>query len=113
MTEVPAPPFAVTSRATPGGRYLVSVRGEVDAHVAPQVAAELERLEGDGADRITVDLTEVPFLDSSGIGVLLAAAKRLGRSRLTVVAPGVPIRRALEITGADRVLDVVGEPADA
>jgi anti-sigma B factor antagonist len=102
-------PFAVSSRATSGGRYLVLVQGEVDLHVSPQVAAELERLEDDGADGIVVDLTEVPFLDSSGIGVLLAAGKRLGTTRLTVVAPGVPIRRALEITGADQVLHVVGE----
>jgi anti-sigma B factor antagonist len=107
-----APPFAVSSRATSGGNYLVRVQGEVDLHVSMHVAAELERLEDDGADGIVVDLSEVPFLDSSGIGVLLAAGKRLGRSRLTVVAPGMPVRRALELTGADRVLHVVGEQTE-
>ena len=113
MTILPSLPFAVTSRRCPAARYLVSVQGEVDLNVAPHVAAELERLEEGGADRIVVDLTEVPFLDSSGIGVLLAASKRLGRSRLTVVAPGAPVRRVLGAHRCRPCLQVVDERSEA
>jgi anti-sigma B factor antagonist len=109
LSAVPAvAPFSIDAeRSTDGWRVVVC--GEVDLHVAPQLAAAIQRAEEERLPRIVVDLTQVPFLDSSGIGVLLAASKRVGRSRLTIVAPGREVRRVLELTGADRVLRVVDE----
>jgi anti-sigma B factor antagonist len=104
--------FSIQSRRVAPDRVLVVVRGEVDLYVAPELAAELERHGAEPGLRITVDLTDVPFCDSSGIGVLLGASKRLGRSRLSVIAPGSAVRRSLELTGADRVLDLVDGTGD-
>ncbi|HEY7792771.1 MAG TPA: STAS domain-containing protein [Gaiellaceae bacterium] len=104
--------FSIESTRVAPDRLLVVVRGEVDLHVAPQLAAELERHGSELGLGITVDLTDVPFCDSSGIGVLLAASKRLGRSRLSVIAPGPDVRRSLELTGADRALNLVDGTGD-
>ena len=104
--------FSIESRRVAPDRVLVVVRGEVDLYVAPELAAELERHGSEPGVRITVDLTDVPFCDSSGVGVLLGASKRLGRSRLSVIAPGPDVRRSLELTGADRVLHLVDGTED-
>ena len=53
---------------------MVHVRGEIDLATAPALRACLLALEGD----VIVDLSEVDFLDSTGIGVLVAQRKRLG-----------------------------------
>lgn len=90
--------------------YLVRVAGEVDLYSAPQLEEALGGLLDDGAARVLVDMTDVPFLDSTGLGVLLAFATRLGRERFAVTGLGLESRRVVEITGADRVIPIVETP---
>ena len=56
---------------------------------------------------MTVDLTDAPFLDSTGLAVLLAGARLMGPERFALTGVGIESRRVIEITGADRVLTVV------
>jgi anti-sigma B factor antagonist len=87
--------------------YLVRVSGELDLHSAPQLENELEDVLRDGATYVLVDLRDVPFLDSSGLGVLLGAANRLGRDGFVLTGLGLESRRVLEITGADQLFTIV------
>ena len=110
MREAPLPEFGITAERLSNDSYLVRVSGELDLHTAPQLDNELEGMLRDGAAYVLVDLRDVPFLDSSGLGVLLSAAHRLGKDGFVLSGLGLESRRVLEITGADRVLTVV-EPS--
>jgi anti-sigma B factor antagonist len=78
----------------------VVVGGEVDMATAPQLRDALMTLVEAGVSRIVLDCRGLDFLDSSGIGVLIAVRKRLGDDGvLTLEAPPAHVRKVLELTG--------------
>jgi len=87
---------------------LLTVHGDADLHSAPELRERLERLDDEGVTALVVDLSEVIFIDSMALGLLLAAMKRVrsreGHLRLVVSRP--EIRRIFEITLLDRVLAI-------
>jgi anti-sigma B factor antagonist len=103
------PTFALATEHVLDGSYVVRVTGELDLYTSPDLEEALASLVVDGATDVVVDLTEVPFLDSSGLAVLLTAARRLGRERFTLTGVGLEPRRVLEITGADGLLRIADE----
>jgi anti-sigma B factor antagonist len=95
--------------ARPGrGCTVMQVRGELDMETAPQLRAGLQRLVDAGDRRVVVDLAEVAFMDSSGLGALVTVFRSLseagGRLSLAAVQPGV--RSVLRITSVDQVVDI-------
>lgn len=80
-------------------RTVVIVRGDVDATTAPQLRAVIDAL-GEDVRVIELDVGEVGFLDSSGLGVVAAALRRLEpvRGRLELSAVPDHVHRLLEIT---------------
>ena len=76
---------------------VVYVVGEIDLATAPQLRACLKALDG----TVVVDLCEVAFLDSSGIGVLIAARNRLAATggELTLHNPNDIVARTLTVVG--------------
>jgi anti-anti-sigma factor len=96
-----------------GPAALVTVRGELDLMAIAQLEPELERL-GDepGVDVVAVDLRELDFLDSSGLGLLVITARRLdecGR-RLVLVRGQQAVQRVFEITRMTERLEFVDAP---
>lgn len=89
-----------------GAAALVETGGEIDLHSAPQLRAALLKACEMPAPRIVVDLSEVTFIDSTGIGVLVGALKRARESGGEVHFCGIQtrVRRVFEITGLLRVL---------
>ena len=86
----------------------VRVAGEIDLETAPRLRECLASLTGD----VVVDLTEVSFVDSQAIGLLVAEHKRSRRragERLVVTGSSPMALRAFEITGVDQVLDLNGD----
>lgn len=86
---------------------VVSVEGELDLYSAPQLREAVTAAVQDGADHIVLDLTGVPFMDSSGLGVVVACLKRLRESggELSVVTPpSSPPTKLLSLTGLDRAI---------
>lgn len=87
------------------GRFVVTLAGELDLAAADGLWTELQRLiEPTGV--VVLDGTELRFLDSSGLRVLLLAharAKEVGGS-LRLVAPHRAVRRTLQLTGADDLM---------
>jgi anti-sigma B factor antagonist len=88
-----------------GGELVVTVRGELDLAVADGLARTIEPLLKPGAV-VVLDGTEMTFLDSSGLRALLQAHKRAQSdgASFRVVAPQQPVRRVLELAGADAYL---------
>jgi anti-sigma B factor antagonist len=80
---------------------VLRVFGEVDIQTSPILDEELRRVVGEGVSSIIVDLSEVTFLDSTGLSVLIAGLKRCQNARgdLRLVSPRSNVRKVLEITG--------------
>jgi anti-sigma B factor antagonist len=95
------------STSTIGAVVVVAVGGEIDVHTAPQVDDALEAAAGPGV-ALVADLSEVAFIDSTGLSVLVRA---LARARdddgsLALVAPTERVTKVLRLTGLDAVLNV-------
>ncbi|GGS32859.1 MULTISPECIES: STAS domain-containing protein [Actinokineospora] len=103
-------------RSDHGDAVVVTAEGEVDLATAPQLAAALA-VAGADADRLLVaDLSKLRFLGSAGLAVLVTAgtdAEQNGRSLVVVAGPECVARRALHLTGLDRVLTIVDDEGAA
>lgn len=93
-----------------GSQAVVAVAGEIDAATAPILKEKLLALVETGVERVVVDLTEVTFIESVGLGTLVAARKRLvagDKSLCLVIADHqVNIRGPFEITRLDEVFPI-------
>jgi anti-sigma B factor antagonist len=108
-------PFRLHVEQRPDGRCLVVAAGEADLHAAPELDGGIRTCE-DGAVRVVVvDLTEATLLDSTALGVLVAAHGRLAKQGvpLKLVCTNRLIRRALRITGLDRVFELYSSSSEA
>ena len=108
------PEFALTEDPLDADRHVVAVRGEIDLFTAPELKQKLtDAIEG-GKSRIVVDLTDTTFLDSTALGVLIGAVKRLRSrdGRLTIVNVDDNIAKTFEITGLDQIF-VIAETREA
>lgn len=87
-----------------GHEAIVRVKGEVDLATAPALDDELRGLLADGTCRLTVDLSEMTFVDSTGLATLIRALRvaREGGGDVVLHAPQRCARKVLEISGADR-----------
>jgi anti-anti-sigma factor len=89
------------------GETVVRVAGELDAATTVRLRRVLADLVRQPVTRIVVDLADVTFMDSAGLGALLAnrvAAERVG-IELCVVSPAPQVARVLDITGTtDRLV---------
>jgi anti-sigma B factor antagonist len=97
--------FDVRSETTHAGAAVLYVSGDLDLASAPRLGEALTELV---ADPVVVDLSECTFLDSAGMGVLLASARALSNSgrSLRVAAADPRILRVLEITAVDTLIAV-------
>jgi anti-sigma B factor antagonist len=105
VTRELAPSLAEIKTAWFGDVYVIAVSGELDRSGAVRLRNELERIDHLGGRTIVVDLLSVPFIDSTALGVLVAAAKRVGQAkgRLILVADDPRTLRVFHVTGLDRV----------
>jgi anti-sigma B factor antagonist len=84
---------------------LVVVQGELDVATSPRLRRQLDEAVDAGAREVRVDLTAVGFMDSSGLGALMAVHHRLRdrQGRVTITGAAPPVRKILEITALDEV----------
>ena len=105
----------VVRRLTPSGVRLVFTGAEAleSANAEAVKSASLKAVRG--ASEAIVDLSEIEFVDSAGVGVLVAVYRSMrqrgGRARFCGVRPGV--RSVLEIIRLDEILDLVDDPLQA
>jgi anti-sigma B factor antagonist len=93
-------------------RAVVALSGEHEAYTADKLARHLSGLLAEGVG-VTVDLCRATFIDSTVVGVLLAAHRRahdegLPFSLKVGADTGWPVRRLLEVTGLETQLEIVG-----
>lgn len=90
-----------------GDVHTISLAGELDLASAEKVQVELERVEAGDALSIVVDLSELTFIDSTGVRLVLSAHARLcdaGADRLLLLRGPAQVQRAFEICGVESLL---------
>lgn len=98
-------PLEVQIRQSPTGVTVVAPTGRLDVAGAPALKDAIGEAARDGAPRIVIDMEGVSFVDSTGLGSVIAALKQI-RSRdgeLRLAAPNQQARVVLELTTLDRV----------
>ena len=92
------------------------IRGELDLSTGHHLAWSVEQAVVQHCTVVAVDLTGVPFIDCSAVGVLVGAVHRLREAsgELVVTGASPQVRRLLELTGTCSVLGIgEGDPTDA
>lgn len=97
----------ITERLLDSGPPVLTVVGRLDAVAAPELKRHLKGLVAEGYQRIVVDLSGVPFIDSSGLAALvsgLKAAREAGGTILLASLDG-QARTVFTVTLLDRVFE--------
>jgi anti-anti-sigma factor len=97
--------------STDGEQAVVALRGELDMSGVDRARQAIEEAESLDKQLLVLDLSQLEFIDSTGLEVVLRAARRAhdaGR-RLIVLRPSRYVRRLLEMTAIDQSLDVVDD----
>ena len=98
-----------------GDCAVLQVAGEVDLYTAPMLREQILELAAKGAVHVIADLGRVDFLDSTGLGALVGALKRLREAggSLALVVSTPRILRIFQITGLTKALGAQPSVADA
>jgi len=88
--------------------HVIAVGGELDMRASPELKKTIDQVLARGVSLLVVDLTAATFIDSTGIGALVAALKRLTKSggSLELVCTEQNLLRVFELTGLDRLLSI-------
>jgi len=107
--------FAIEDRPVDSDTHIVSVAGEIDLFTAPEFKQRVSAPIDEGRTHVVVDLTETTFIDSSSLGVLIGAHRRLRRleGALVIVCSNDAIVKTFRITGLDSVFTIVGSLDEA
>ena len=86
--------------------HTICPSGELDVATADDVQAELERVEATDASSIVLDLSDLTFMDSTGVRLLVNAEvrSRADSNRLTLLRGRPAVQRVLELTSVDVLL---------
>jgi anti-sigma B factor antagonist len=87
---------------------VIAVAGELHVTTAPEFSASLNDAIADGKTAVVLDMTDVAFIDSTGLSVLLNALRRVTRreGRLALVCTNPTVLRLFEITRLDSTFDI-------
>ncbi|ADC49895.1 MULTISPECIES: STAS domain-containing protein [Alkalihalophilus] len=90
------------------GAELVYVTGEIDAYTAPKLRSTLTPLAEQGSNKIIVDLTNVQYIDSTGLGIFVGILKLTDSKDSSLVLTGLSerVHRLFTITGLDEVIQI-------
>ncbi len=100
--------FQITEEQRPGIGYVLTLYGHLDAVTAPELKSELKRLVAEGHNQLVADLTEVSFIDSSGLSALVSGLKAAREAGGTLRLAGLneQTRTAFRLTLLDRVFEI-------
>src|ERR687894_1146099 len=94
---------------------IVAVKGEIDVYTAPKLREKLIELVSEGSYNVVVNLEGVDFLDSTGLGVLVGALKRVKahQGSLALVCTQDKILKIFKITGLTKVFPIHASEQEA
>ena len=94
--------------SAPDGVAILTVRGELDGHTAPQLKAALVAAMHQGETAIMIDLEACPFIDSTGLAVLCGVARMLrapnGSPGLAAISTQPQVARVFGVSHVDEAV---------
>lgn len=98
-----------------GDRCVVSPSGDIDLTASPVLREALRKAQADKPSRLIVDLSGVPYMDSSGVATLVEAMQAARRNNSSLVLCGMQqkVRSIFEIARLDTVFKIVGTRDEA
>ena len=94
---------------------IVDVNGDIDVLTSGALRDRLLAAVGQGHDGLVVNLGNVEFIDSTGIGVLIGIRRRVqaGRGAFALAVPSRRTRRILDIAGVSKIFSIHDSAAEA
>jgi anti-sigma B factor antagonist len=94
---------------------VLAVRGDLDVYTAPRLKQEFVELIGGGCIRLVLDLERVEFIDSSALGVLIGALRRVREKggAIHIVCTRANVLNLFRLTGLYEVFPVFATAAKA
>ena len=113
--HAPQPSFRVEDEEIDATTHVVGVEGDVDLYSAPDLKTHVLGAIDGGKTKIVVDLSKATFIDSTTLGVLVGARKRLRERQgsIAVVCPDKEKLGLFEMTGLDRVFSIHSDRDEA
>jgi anti-sigma B factor antagonist len=102
----------VETRAAHG---LIRAVGELDFSSSETLRAAAEGVLAEGHETLLIDLSEVRFLDSTGLSALVAVGRAAARrgSSVGLIAPSEPVLHVLRLMGVDNVFPTYASESEA
>lgn len=97
------------------GVAVVRFEGNLDTNTAPEAQARLDDLVAAGTEKVLVDFSELDYISSAGLRVLLATAKKLrsGGGNLRLCSLNETVAEIFEISGFSTIFAVFASEAQA
>jgi anti-sigma B factor antagonist len=100
--------FSIDRRELAADISALVVQGDLDLSTAPSLKWALEDLHSEEGHHVVVDLSDVGFIDSTALGVLVGAQRALDPGmRMAIVCPEENVLRIFELTGLDGMFEIV------
>ncbi|MDP4143952.1 MAG: anti-sigma F factor antagonist [Bacillota bacterium] len=90
-------------------KLIVSIMGELDHHSSEEVRSKIDdRLERDNINKLIMDFSNVSFMDSSGIGVVIGRYKKLltRKGTICIIRVNKSVRRVFELSGMFKIINI-------
>jgi anti-sigma B factor antagonist len=113
--QVPPVSRSPIRKAEAGSHQILPLEGEIDMYVSPRIATELHALIRGKPEKLVIDLSKVPYIDSSGLAVLIDGMQKVEayRGKLYLVGLQETVRIIFETSRLDQVFRIRPNVADA
>lgn len=87
---------------------IMTLKGEIDVYTAAKLKAELNELVNEHGSDVVVDLKDVTYMDSTGLGTFISGLKHSEKagSTLRLIRANNRLFRLFKVTGLDDIIDV-------
>ncbi|TCO78073.1 STAS domain-containing protein [Marinisporobacter balticus] len=91
--------------------WMINIAGEIDIYTANQLKETLMKMLDEHNENIKINCLELDYIDSTGLGVLIGALKRLKKENksIIIINPKKNISKLLTITGLNKIFIIEGE----
>jgi len=95
--------------------HAVEVQGEIDVYTSPRVKETINELIDAGHYNMVVNLEGVRYIDSTGLGVLIGALKKVREKngKIVLICTNPQIKKIFNITGLIKIFDIYKDEAEA
>lgn len=91
-----------------GGKAVLDLAGEVDSYNSPKLREKMVALIDAGSPELVINMTEVDYIDSTGLGTLVGGLKRASEKdgTIRIICPNEQIYKVFHITGLVKVFSI-------